>query len=414
MKFARFFMTTAVLLATGQGALAAPDAALQAAAEQAVPALIETLHDMVMIESGSTDVEGLARMADFTESRLKALGFTTERRKTTKGTGADIVIATRDGSGTKKLMLIGHMDTVYPKGILATEPYKPDGNRIYGPGIADDKSGLAVVLHALKILDKAGWRDYAKLTVMFNPDEEVGSIGSGELIATTANQHDVVLSCEPTLAIAGASEPLLLGASGTATAFMEVTGKASHAGVAPELGRNALIELAQQLLATRDVAQAVPGTKLNWTVAQAGRARNQIPESATAMADIRTTVADGPLRLEALLKEKVAASQLVPDTTTTVRVTPGRPAFVGGAASRALAVQAQGIYAEIDRKLDIVDMTGGGTDAGYAARDGKATVVESFGLAGFGYHARDEYIVTDSIAPRLYLMTRLLMALGKS
>lgn len=195
---------------------------------------------------------------------------------------------------------------------------------------------------------------------------------------------------------------------------MEVKGKASHAGVAPEVGRNALIELAQQLLATKDIAQAVPGTKLNWTVAQAGTVRNQIPESATASADVRTTVADGPARLEALLREKVAASQLVPDTTTTVRVTPGRPPFVGGASSRALAVQAQGIYAEIGRKLDILDMTGGGTDAGYAARDGKATVVESFGLAGFGYHARDEYIVTDSIAPRLYLMTRLLMALGKS
>lgn len=198
MKLTRFFMTTAVLLAAGHCAHAAPDTALQAAAEQAVPALIETLHDMVLIESGSADVEGLARMADFTEARLKALGFATERRKTTKGAGADIVIATREGPGTKKLMLIGHMDTVYPKGILATEPYKPDGNRIYGPGIADDKSGLAVVLHALKILDQAGWRDYARLTVMFNPDEEVGSIGSGELIATTANQHDVVLSCEPT------------------------------------------------------------------------------------------------------------------------------------------------------------------------------------------------------------------------
>ena len=82
-----------MLLAAGQGALAAPDTALQTAAEQAVPALIETLHDMVMIESGSTDTDGLARMADFTEARLKALGFATERRKTTKGAGADIVIA---------------------------------------------------------------------------------------------------------------------------------------------------------------------------------------------------------------------------------------------------------------------------------------------------------------------------------
>ncbi|MBS0529176.1 MAG: peptidase M20, partial [Proteobacteria bacterium] len=88
------------------------DPKLKAAAEKAQPALIETLHDMVMIESGSRDVEGLAKMADFTEARLKALGAKTERRKTTKGAGADMVIGTFEGTGSKKIMLIGHMDTV--------------------------------------------------------------------------------------------------------------------------------------------------------------------------------------------------------------------------------------------------------------------------------------------------------------
>ena len=402
----------AVLLA-GHAALAAPDAALKTAAEQAQPALIETLRDMVMIESGSADTAGLARMADLVEVRLKALGFTTERRKTIRGAGADIVVGTKEGTGTRKLMLIGHMDTVYQHGILETQPYRVDGNRIYGPGIADDKSGLAVVLHALNILSDAGWHDYARLTVMFNPDEEVGSIGSGDIIAEVANQHDVVLSCEPTLATANGDEPLLLGASGTATAFMEVKGRTAHAGVAPQLGRNALIELSHQLLETRDIASAVPGTQLSWTESQAGTVRNQIPEKATAIGDVRIRVADGVAKLEAALRDKVNASKLVPDTETSVRIEPGRPAFVGGEASRALAKRGQDIYAELDRKLGIVDMTGGATDAGYAARDGKATVVESFGLAGFGYHARDEYIVTDSIVPRLYLMTRLLMELGK-
>nr|WP_245329119.1 M20/M25/M40 family metallo-hydrolase [Bradyrhizobium centrolobii] len=181
-------------------ALAAADEKLKAAAEQEKAPLIQTLHDMVMIESGSSDVEGLKKMADFTEGRLKTLGATTERRKTTAGAGADMVIATFEGTGTRKLMLIAHMDTVYLRGILAAEPYHVDGTRIYGPGIADDKGGIAVVLHALKILKDAGWRDYAKLTVSFNPDEEVGSIGSGEIISALADQHDVVLSCEPTAA----------------------------------------------------------------------------------------------------------------------------------------------------------------------------------------------------------------------
>ena len=401
------------LVGANAPALAAPDEKLRNAAEAAQPALIETLRDMVMIESGSGDAEGLAKMADFTETRLKALGAKTERRKATRGTGANIVIGTFDGTGSRKLMLMAHMDTVYQRGILASQPYRVDGNRIYGPGIADDKGGIAVVLHALKILKEAGWKDFAKLTVLFNPDEEAGSIGSGELIAEIADQHDFVLSCEPTVAAPAAkNDALLLGASGTARGTMEVKGRAAHAGAAPQLGRNALIELGHQLLQTRDVAKSIPGTQLNWTTAQAGTVRNQIPEQATAGADIRITIPDGVAKLQAALDEKVK-NKLIPDTETTVKIVTGRPAFVASDRGRALAKEGQAIYAEIERPLDIVEMTGGATDAGFANRSGKAIVVESFGLAGFGYHARDEFIDTGSIVPRLYLMTRMLTELGK-
>jgi glutamate carboxypeptidase len=376
--------------------------------------LIDTLHDMVVIESGSGDVEGLMKMADFTEARLKTIGATIERRKTTRGAGADIVIGRFEGTGTKKLMLIAHMDTVYQHGILATQPYHIDGNHIYGPGIADDKGGIAVVLHALQILKETGWHDYARLTVLFNPDEEVGPIGARDLISELADQHDVVLSCEPTEAAPAApNESLVLGTSGIARGTMEVRGRAAHAGVAPELGRNALIELAHQILQTQDIAKSIPGTQLNWTTAQAGTVRNQIPDKATAGADVRVTVPDGVEKLQAAINEKVK-NQLVPDTETTVQIVLGRPALVASDAGRALARQGQAIYAEIDRKLDVVDMTGGGTDAGFASRNGKAVVVESFGLAGFGYHAHDEFIDTSSIVPRLYLMTRMLIELGKT
>jgi glutamate carboxypeptidase len=400
-------------LTLASSAFAATDEKLRAAAELAQPAVIESLHDMVLIESGSGDVEGLTKMADYTETRLKALGAKTERRKTTRGAGADMVIGTFEGTGTRKLMLIAHMDTVYERGILASQPYKVDGVRIYGPGIADDKGGIAVILHSLKILNDAGWRDYAKLTVSFNPDEEVGSIGSGEFIAELADQHDVVLSCEPTVAPPVAkNEGLLLGASGTATGTMDVKGKASHAGAAPQLGRNALLELAHQLLQTQDVAKSIPGTQLNWTVAKAGTVRNQIPDHATAGADIRITIPDGVEKLQAALDEKIK-DKLIPDTEVTVKVQAGRPPFVANDRGRALAKAGQAIYAELGRTLDIAEATGAATDAGFAGRSGKATVVESFGLAGWGYHARDEYIDTNSIVPRLYLMTRMLMELGK-
>lgn len=395
---------------------AGPDAGLLSAARAAQPAVIESLKEMVSIESGSANVDGLTRMADFAERRLKALGAQTERIKVTRGPGAFMVKGVLTGTGRKRIMMIAHMDTVYPPGILSSQPYKLDGNRVYGPGIADDKGGIAVILHALEILKAAGWRDYAQITVLLNPDEEIGSVGSGETIAALAEQHDVVLSCEPTAAKDVAKEEgLLLGAAGTALVTMQVLGRQAHAGAAPDLGRNALVELSHQILQTRDIAKTVTGTQLNWTYSQSGSVRNQIPEMAEASADVRLFSRDGAERLLAALQAKVAASQLVPDTRTTVSMIVGRPPYSADERAKELAKKAQGIYAELDgRPLGLVPMTGGATDAGYASRSGKAIVLESFGLAGFGYHARDEYVEIDSIVPRLYLMTRILMELGKN
>ncbi len=395
-------------------AQAAPDVALRTAAEKAQPQLIESLREMVLIESGSADLKGLAQMANLVESRLKALGFATERHKTTTGAGADIVVGTLQGQGRKKFMLQAHMDTVYPSGILSTQGYKVDGNRIYGPGIADDKGGIAVILHSLAILKERGWKDFAQITVMFNPDEEVGSMGSGELISQLADQQDVVLSCEPTAAKAVAkNEAVLLGASGATRIDMHVTGKASHAGAAPDQGRNALVELSHQIVQTRDAAKSIPGVQLNWTISQAGTVRNQIPDKALASADVRTTLPGAAEKLQASLQNTVNTQKLIPDTETKVTLLGGRPPYQGGAKAKALADKAKAIYQELDRQLDIVPMTGGATDAAFAARSDKAAVIESFGLAGWGYHARDEYIEVDSIVPRLYLMTRMLMELGK-
>jgi glutamate carboxypeptidase len=417
MLKSRPFRICAIAAAIALGspvALAAPDAALKGAAEKAQSGVVESLRQMVLIESGSGDLAGLGQMADLVEGRLKALGFATERIKTTKGAGADTVVGKITGSGRKRIMLQSHMDTVYQKGILASQGYKVEGNRLYGPGIADDKGGIAVVLHGLAILKDAGWKDYASLTVLFNPDEEVGSIGSGELISSLADQNDVVLSFEPTTAKAiTKNESVLTGASGATRIDMEVKGRTSHAGAAPEQGRNALVELSHQILQTRDVYKSIPGVQLNWTISQAGTVRNQIPDKAMASADVRTTQPGAAEKLQTALQEMVNTKKLVPDTETTVTLLGGRPPYLGGSKAKALADIAKSIYGELDRALDIVPMTGGATDAAFAARSDKAAVIESFGLAGWGYHARDEYIELDSIVPRLYLMTRMMMEIAK-
>ncbi|MGO4280656.1 M20/M25/M40 family metallo-hydrolase [Cupriavidus sp. RAF20_2] len=408
-------LSLALSLAWSGAALAAgPDAALLQAAQAAQPGVVQSLKEMVSIESGSHDVEGLNRMAAYTEKRLKALGASVERVPAAQGHGP-IVKGTLEGTGKGRIMLIAHMDTVYARNTLASQPIREDGNKLYGPGIADDKGGIAVILHALEIMKAQGWKDFARVTVLFNADEEIGSLGSGAAIAALGAQHDVVLSCEPNPAKAVAkTESLLLGAAGTASATMAVQGRASHAGAAPELGRNALMELAYQLQQTRDVAKSVPGSQLNWTNAKAGDARNQIPASASAFGDVRITANGAAQKLQAALQEKVNAGHLVPDTQTTITMEEGRPPFVVNARGRELAAQAQKIYAELDgRQLALFPGTGGATDAGFAGQSGKAAVVESFGLSGFGYHARDEYIELDSIVPRLYLMTRMLQESGR-
>ena len=408
-------LSLALLTLTGAAHAQQRDEAIFKAAEAAQPAVIETLQKLVLIESGSANLTGLSKVADYAQERLKALGAKTERIKTSDSERV-MVKGEFSGKGKLKAMLIAHMDTVYPDGILASQPYKLDGNRLYGPGIADDKGGIAVILHSLGVLKSLGWNDYAKVTVLFNPDEEIGSGGSGALIQALASEHDVVLSYEPTAAKSMAKvEGVLLAAAGTATAKMEVKGRASHAGAAPDEGRNALIELSHQMLATQDIAKNIPGAQLNWTYAQGGTVRNQIPAQAMATADVRLLKPDAADKLKAALEAKTKESQRVPDTHVHVSLDVGRPPYVAGERGMALAQKARAIYAELDgRPLFFHPVTGGGTDAGFASGSGKAAVLESLGLAGWGFHAKDEYIEIDSIVPRLYLTSRLLQELGKA
>ena len=385
------------------------------AAEAAQPAVIETLQKLVLIESGSANLAGLLKVADYAQNQLNALGAKTERIKTSESDRV-MVKGVLTGKGKLKVMLIAHMDTVYPDGILASQPYKRDGNKLYGPGIADDKGGIAVILHSLEILKSLGWNNYSTVTVLFNPDEEIGSNGSGALIQALAAEHDVVLSYEPTAAKSVAKlEGVLLASAGTAIAKMEVKGRASHAGAAPDEGRNALIELSHQMLATQDIAKNIPGAQLNWTYAHGGSVRNQIPAQAIATADVRLLKSDAAEKLQSALVAKTKESQRVPDTHVHVTLDVGRPPYVAGERGMVLAQKARAIYAELDgRQLFFHPVTGGGTDAGFASGSGKAAVLESLGLAGWGFHAKDEYIEIDSIVPRLYLTSRLLQELGKA
>jgi glutamate carboxypeptidase len=412
-------LATFLSLSSGSAAHAQSSAAIQAKVAEQVQPLLGTLKELVSVESGSRDLEGLATMANLVSERLKAAGMTVQLlpakapdfHPQLKGaTVGSMVYATRTGSGKRKVLLIAHMDTVYTKGMAARQPFRVEGDKAWGLGISDDKGGVALALHTVQLLDQLGFKDYAQLGVLINADEEIGSPGSGAMLTQLGSEYDAVFSFEG----AGFQEDYVrLATSSIAIVEMKVTGKASHAGSAPERGRNALVEMAYQILKTRNFGNADKGLKINWTVANSGETRNVIPASAVALADVRALVNEDMDALEARLKDAVK-DKLIADTTIELSFYRSRPAFVSNAVSRTLAQHAQKVYQELGRKLDVRDRaTGGGTDAAFAGLRPKGGVLESFGLRGFGAHSNDdEYIFIDSIAPRLYLSTRMVMDAG--
>jgi glutamate carboxypeptidase len=391
-----------------------PDSVLPRVRQEQQPYL-DTLRDLVSLESGSSDVEGLNTIANLIAGRLRALGGDVELieppanmvrfENTPPKTGRSVVARFR-GTGTRRILLLAHMDTVYPRGMLARQPFRIEGDRAYGLGIADDKHGVALILHAVTVLNALGVRDYGLLTVLINGDEEVSSAGSRTLITKLGSEHDLVLSCEGS----GQEDAIRLTTAGIAAVQLKVTGRASHAGGAPEQGRNALYELSHHILQTRDLSNAETGVKMNWTLANAGSARNVIPAEARATADdrvLRVADYDG---IEQQVRDRLR-NQLIPDTRVEMVFERTRPPLEATPAARAVATHAQRIYNEIGLRLQVqATAPGGGTDAAFAALETKAAVLEGLGLRGFGAHSNDaEYIEVASIEPRLYLMVRLIM-----
>ena len=411
-------LCTAAFLATALPgpAAAQPAEPVLALAKKERQPFLDTLKELVSIETGSRDLEGLDRAAKLIAGRLSALGGKvvlvdpTEgayRMEDTPAKIGKVVHARFEGKGAKKILLLAHMDTVYLRGMLAKQPFRIEGDRAYGLGAADDKNGVALILHVLAMLKAMDFRGYGLVTVLINADEEMSSPGSRHLLTRLGAEHDAVFSCESSRVD---SDKLALATAGVASVILKVKGRASHAGSAPEQGRNALYELAHQMLQTRDLSNPATGLKMNWTLASGGSVRNAIPAEASATADVRVLRVSDYDGIERAVRERIR-NKLIPDTQVEMTFERRRPPLEATAASRALGEHALRIYAELGKKL-VVDALaeGGGTDAAFASLNTKAPVIERFGLQGFGAHSNDaEYVAVDSIEPRLYLLARLIM-----
>lgn len=392
---------------------------IKQAAEQQQTGYLKTLESLVNIESGSRDLEGLNQMAKLVAARLKQTGAEVSilsandiyRMDDTPEQVGPMLKAVLKGQGKGKIMLIAHMDTVYQKGQLKDQPFKIVGDKVFGLGILDDKQGVAAIIHVLETLQKLKFKDYASITVLMNSDEEISSPGSRKIITETARDQDLILSFEG----GGKDGNLRLATSGIGAAYLTVKGKASHAGAKPEDGVNALTELSHQIAQLQDLSNPKTGLKLNWTVASAGKTRNVIPDLATAQADARALRVEDFNQLEKTLQARVKNKKLQ-DSQVDVKFELRRPPLASNDKAIAVAAKAQDIYkTELNLPLNVLKTaTGGGTDAAFAGLNSKAAVIEGMGLSGEGAHSNDaEYVLKDSIVPRLYLATRLIVEATK-
>jgi glutamate carboxypeptidase len=374
-------------------------------AEKHKPGAIKLWERLVNIDSGTGDAEGMKAVGAIAIEELKKLGAAVETVSSAPAAG-DNIVATFNGTGKGKVLLMAHMDTVFAKGAAAARPFRIERGRAYGPGVSDDKAGIVVAIAVLNILQDMKFKDYARITVFLNTNEETGSRGSRALIEKLAKEHDVTLNLE-----AGRiGDGITIWRKGSGTIKVEVRGRASHAGASPELGRNAVMELAHQMLQLTKLADARKGTTVNFTVIKGGDRKNIIPDFAEADADVRAVVTDEFDRVERELAAAIR-NKLVADTEVKATLIRTFPPMPQNAQIDALAAMAQRIYGEIGRRLNL-EGSGGAADSSLAAGVFRPTL-DGLSLVGGNAHTDREYAEVDSMVPRFYLLTRMVMELSR-
>jgi glutamate carboxypeptidase len=398
-------LASTVLISSNVPAYAEPNKQILDRAEAYKEPALKLLEVLVNTDSGSGDDKGLNAVAEAIVSQLKPLGARIETPKPAEPAKGTNVVATWTGTGQGTILLIGHMDTVFQAGDAVKRPFRIASGRAYGPGVMDDKGGIVIALYTLKILQDLGFKNFARITLLLNSNEEIGSPGSRTLIEDLSKQHDVALNLEP----GRPADGLVVFRKGSGVITVEVKGKSAHAGVAPESGRNAAMEVAHQVLQLGKLGDQEKGTTVNFTALKAGTATNIIPDSAEAKGDVRVFVPEEFDRVERDLVTKSQA-KLISDTDVKVSLARHFPPMAKSAGTDALADKAQAIYAEIGRKLTL-EGSGGAADSSLSAGVGTASL-DGLGIVGGEIHTPNEYAEVESIVPRFYLLTRLIMELG--
>jgi glutamate carboxypeptidase len=375
-----------------------------AAVEANRAGFLDLLGQIVDIDSGTGDVAGGAKITALLADRLKAMGAQTHYEAAEAPGLPDNLVAVFHGSGKGRVLIIAHVDTVFGPGTVAQRPFKIEGDRAHGPGVGDEKAGVVNAVMALKVLRDLGFRNFATITLLIETSEERGSIGTTKLIRSLAAQNDVEFNMEP----GDPPDALTVWRKGSSVIRIRVKGRAAHAGMAPQDGRNAATGLVHQL---DRIAGIVPisgdGPTLNLTVLKAGERSNIIPDDAEAQFSLRIRK---PEQRDEILAKLNAAMEPTLDTQVSVSADPGYPPLIETPAVDALADRAAKIYGELGKTL--ARSGNGGASESAVAQSVGTPALDGLGLVGGDFHTDHEWVDLNSLEPRLYLITRLLMETG--
>ncbi|MGJ3646910.1 glutamate carboxypeptidase [Sphingomonas sp. GlSt437] len=397
----------ALALATAAAPLAAKNNPVMAAAEAARAEQLKLLETLVNIDSGTGDVAGGTKVQAIVAERLRGLGLTVRTVPAEAPGLPDNLVATISGKGKGRILMIGHIDTVFEPGTAAQRPFHIDGDRATGPGVGDEKGGVVEGITALTLLKQLNFHDYKSITFLVETSEERGSPGTRKLIDELVREADVELNLEP-------GQPggaITVWRKGSTSFTISVKGRPAHAGVDPQNGRNAAYELIHQLQLADSLPKTGDGVTANLTILKAGSRYNIIPEDAQAIINVRVRTKAQGEEVTALL-DRNAQNTLIPDTRVTVTHDVSFPPLPNNPATDALAATADRVAAEIGLKLP--HGGNGGASESALAYEGGIAALDGLGPIIWYAHSEREYIELPSLTPRLYVLTRLLMELGKS
>jgi glutamate carboxypeptidase len=374
-----------------------------------LPNYLADLEQLVNIDCGTYTPEGVDEVGRWTARFLGELGAEIDVRPDPEGRFAKTVVATFHGRPDgPRVLLIGHMDTVFDAGTAASRPFRlDDEGQAFGPGVTDMKSGLLAGLYALKsIIAELDGLPFERLTFIANPDEEVGSPSSRDHIRAAAADADACLVLE----CARANGDIVSARKGILDTRLTVHGRAAHAGVEPEKGRSAILEASRLVRDLHALNGRWPGVTVNVGKIAGGTRPNVVAERCDLEVDVRSTTAAGLAEVEAAVRE-LAATTEVADTTVDANVVVSWLPMEKLERSGRLVEHAKAIAERLGFEVNDTT-TGGASDANTTSGMGVPTL-DGLGPIGGNDHSPAEYLDVESIVPRTTLLAGLLLAIAR-